>query len=462
MANWTRSLFVLVTFLMCLVLPNAPAGAHAAGVSLSASGTAAVDGVLSPGEWDAAAQVDFELNLPEGGTTPATLFVMNDATKLFLGVRIPGAPIGRGGIAFEFDNDHDGIREQGDNIATLNASEAGTFESSLDGFRDRCGEPNPACGFNDTFYGGTKDMVGAVTNDGAATFYEYSVLLDTVDNAHDFSLRAGDTVGFMIWATFLGPYPLFAHTFFPGSVFRPSEWGDIIIATSDLTPPLIKATVTPAANANSWNNSDVTITWSAVDPESGIASMSGCDTTTLTHETGGTTVECSAQNAAGLTATESVLIRIDKTAPTITFNGNAGTYTVDETILITCSASDALSGIATTSCPAVASGRATDYVGATTSTSATLIATATDNAGNPASAATTFTVTVTADGICRLSASLATAEDICAKVTTIATAPNANAKAGQLQAFDSFLAAQVGKSIPTDRAELLSRLSHLL
>jgi hypothetical protein len=69
---------------------------------------------------------------------------------------------------------------------------------------------------------------------------------------------------------------------------------------------------------------------------------------------------------------------------------------------------------------------------------------------------------VTAAGICRLTASLGTADAICAQATSIATAPNATAKASKLQAFDNFLAAQSGKSIPTEVADLLSHLAHLL
>ena len=230
----------------------------------------------------------------------------------------------------------------------------------------------------------------------------------------------------------------------------------------DTTPPDITASTTPSANADGWNNSDVVVIWNVSDPESGIVSSSACETTTIGVETAGTTLTCSARNGAGLTNSASVLIKIDKTAPIITFNGNAGTYTVDQTILVTCVASDTLSGIATTSCPTVASGPATNYVGTTGVTSTTFIATATDDADNSTTASTTFTVTVTADGICRLSASLATADDICTQATSIATAPNATAKAGKVSAFDKFVAAQSGKSIPADLATLLSRLAHLL
>jgi VCBS repeat protein/FG-GAP repeat protein len=234
------------------------------------------------------------------------------------------------------------------------------------------------------------------------------------------------------------------------------------LAPPDTTPPSITVSTAPPANANGWNNSDVTVTWSVSDPESGIASATGCDATTIAVETAGVTLTCSARNGAGLTNSASVLIKIDKTAPIIAFNGNAGAYTVDQTVLITCVASDALSGIATTSCPAVASGPATNFVGSVATTSTTLTATATDEAGNFATASTTFTVTVTADGICRLSASLATADSICAMATSIEAAANSAAKAGKLIAFDKFMAAQSGKSIPADLATLLSGLADLL
>jgi hypothetical protein len=115
-----------------------------------------------------------------------------------------------------------------------------------------------------------------------------------------------------------------------------------------------------------------------------------------------------------------------------------------------------------TSCPVVASGSATDYVGTTSTTSTTLTATAADKADNSVTASTTFTVTVTADGICRLTSSLATADDICGMATSIASAPKAGAKASKLHAFDNFLAAQTGKSITAELASLLSRLAHLL
>ena len=59
-------------------LPTPAAAPAPPAHSLSGTGTATIDGRLALGEWDNADQLDLVVNVPEGGTTPATLFVMND------------------------------------------------------------------------------------------------------------------------------------------------------------------------------------------------------------------------------------------------------------------------------------------------------------------------------------------------------------------------------------------------
>jgi hypothetical protein len=60
---------------------------HVPGVVISGSGTATIDGVFSLNEWINAGTLTFTANLPEGGTTPAVLYAMNNRSNLFLAVR---------------------------------------------------------------------------------------------------------------------------------------------------------------------------------------------------------------------------------------------------------------------------------------------------------------------------------------------------------------------------------------
>jgi len=76
--------------------------------------------------------------------------------------------------------------------------------------------------------------------------------------------------------------------------------------------------IAPAANAQGWHHTDVTVKWSVIDPESGIDSTSsGCADVTLTFETAETVLTCTARNKVGMDASASVSVKIDKTSPTL-------------------------------------------------------------------------------------------------------------------------------------------------
>ena len=107
-----------------------------------------------------------------------------------------------------------------------------------------------------------------------------------------------------------------------------------------------------------------------------------------------------ASDAAGNTATVTVSgLDVDLTKPAVTFSGNAGAYSVDQMVAITCTATDGLSLIdaAHTTCPG-ASGPAYIF----TLGINTLTATATDKAGNVATASATFAVAADETSLCAL------------------------------------------------------------
>ncbi|KRB43106.1 hypothetical protein ASD90_22280 [Terrabacter sp. Root181] len=120
----------------------------------------------------------------------------------------------------------------------------------------------------------------------------------------------------------------------------------------DKTAPGISHTQAPAANARTWNNRDVTVTFTCTDSGSGIAS---CTAPITKGEGAAQKVEGTATDKAGNSATDETTVNVDKTKPTVTgklsadANGN-GWFKADVTATFTCADQDGLSGIL--SCPA--------------------------------------------------------------------------------------------------------------
>jgi len=163
----------------------------------SGFGTATIDGMMSPGEWDSAGSIEFEAILPPdyryaSDTAPAVLYVMNDRENIYLGVRINQAGFSGGGTSFTFDNDNDGITEPGDDVLQL--GHPGAF---VDGaVHTACGSPVVAfCSESDQTLGTTQDGAGVSSDNGRFTFFELSHPLNRTD-LNDFGLAGGDTVGF--------------------------------------------------------------------------------------------------------------------------------------------------------------------------------------------------------------------------------------------------------------------------
>ena len=229
---------------------------------------------------------------------------------------------------------------------------------------------------------------------------------------------------------------------------RLSDTDEVLITVTDPTPPAITPHVAGTLGDNGWYTSDIGISWTVVDAESP-ATTSGCDPSSVTSDTAGASFTCSASSAGG-SASETVSVKRDATAPVLAFSGNAGTYELTDTVSITCAASDAMSGLASSTCPG-ASGPATSFVGTNT-----LNASARDNAGNTASLSTSFTVGVTAAGLCELVEQFVeqagVAHSLCVKL-----------EHGSIGAFVNEVNAQRGKKwLSNDEADLLILLAQLL
>lgn len=216
--------------------------------------------------------------------------------------------------------------------------------------------------------------------------------------------------------------------------------------SADRTPPVVTHVISGTPSASGWYASDVTVTFSATDPESPVTTT-GCRTQSISASTGlnGVTFTCVATSAGGAT-TDAVTIKLDKIAPVVTYAGNSGSYTVDQTVVITCTPSDNLSGVASSTCAALSGGAYAFQVGSNTFT-----ATAIDNAGNVGTGATTFTVNVTTASVCALVqrwvSSAGVAHSLCVKL-----------QHGDYAPFRNELVAQSGQKISEANAAILLRL----
>ena len=156
----------------------------------------------------------------------------------------------------------------------------------------------------------------------------------------------------------------------------------------DTILPTISATVEPAPNTAGWNNTDVNVAFECTDTGSGIADCLGSQT--VTAEGANQSVEGTATDLDGNTATTTVNINIDKTAPTviITSPAEGAVFPLSETVSAAWAASDDLSGIASES------GTADPGSPIDTSTQGlhSLSVTATDLAGNSSDLTHSYTV----------------------------------------------------------------------
>lgn len=222
-----------------MLIPAAATGFN--GTVLRGFGTATIDGVMSGGEWDpAAGHVDFMVNRSSsqgGGTVPATIYVMNDAANLYVGIKVTNATVGSSAAELFFDADHNDsyVGEGEDSILVDNA---GAFHDRFYRYE------SPGWWLSeDTDYGGTVDGDERDADATGFSFYEFSHPLNDTDNAHDFSLAALQRIGFHL--RFRHCSPCAPHSFFPSS----GGQAEIVIVSGSRVAPDTQVTAGPAESA---------------------------------------------------------------------------------------------------------------------------------------------------------------------------------------------------------------------
>lgn len=228
----------------------------------------------------------------------------------------------------------------------------------------------------------------------------------------------------------------------------------------DKTQPSISSAAT-IANANGWYREDVVVAFACADGLSGVAT---CPSPALvTSEGASNSVTGTAVDRAGNTgSTTRSGIKLDKTPPVVTFTGG-GSYDVDDIVSIQCTATDALSGIDTESCPDVSGPGYLFPAGVNT-----VIGTATDKAENTGSASVTFTIQISGAAVgalaCQFLGSSGHARAVCRKLTRLALDAQAARDRGDTRARDKAIrefqqtaAKESGRLLTADQVATLTR-----
>jgi hypothetical protein len=128
------------------------------------------------------------------------------------------------------------------------------------------------------------------------------------------------------------------------------------VAGLDYSAPVIAPTVEGTAGRNGWYVSDVSVTWDVSDAESPVDSMVGCDPGSVSKDTPDKTFTCEAASVGG-SAAKSVSVKRDTTAPTVTCQSPAPSFSLGEFGAMTATVTDETSG------PVSQSANATPYTG---------------------------------------------------------------------------------------------------
>jgi hypothetical protein len=251
--------------------------------------------------------------------------------------------------------------------------------------------------------------------------------------------------------------------------------------------PATTATLAPLPNSNGWNNADVTVALNAVDVPggTGIAGVSYSATgaqpiapttvpaaaaSIVIKTEGQTTIAFYATSNSGVAeAAHNVTVSLDKTKPTIAYAGNQGTYGVLDTVNITCTASDSLSGLVVNTCANI-SGPAWQF----SLTGNSYTATAIDFASNINTATASFNLVVTYSDLCTLTRQFLDTSNpeatvlgnsLCAQLDAAEAAAvrgSASAKRKAIDAYIRQLKGAVPGFLTEDQMRILSSLAGAL
>ncbi|MET1009440.1 MAG: C25 family cysteine peptidase, partial [Gaiellaceae bacterium] len=181
-----------------------------------------VNGQIDAGEW-----TDTPSYAVNFGGMVGTVRFKHAGGYLYGALNVDDNGVGPKKATFLFDDDHDGIKEPGDDAVVVAGgsgdrdfyySSAGGSGASLYTDRSVSGTNPPG--------GGTEDVIARATDANGSVTFEFRHPLCSSDTVHDFCLTMGSTVGVEVQyqsGAFIAGYP-------GASPLNASDWGDLMIS----------------------------------------------------------------------------------------------------------------------------------------------------------------------------------------------------------------------------------------
>ena len=216
---------VIVSTVACSDDATAPMAPTSPAVTAPSLGKAAVvlpivDGKITPGEYDGGDSISFRVLIPTTeGAQPAMVYITHDKKYLYVATTFDRkSPFHTNDmVMLEFDNDNDGIREDGDDIFGGQAfPNQNVPYTGADYYRFNGGMWNQS--------DPVINVISAFGSIGTKGVFEVRQELNSTDNAHDFSIdpaMGAVTVG-MIVGVSLEANPInsnvYVHTHKPSAI----------------------------------------------------------------------------------------------------------------------------------------------------------------------------------------------------------------------------------------------------
>jgi Tol biopolymer transport system component len=216
---------LLLALLAAALFPSLAGAHHSPPVqfqALLAGAAPNVNGQIDAGEW-----TDTPSYAVTFGGMVGTVRFKHAGGYLYAALNVDDNGVGPKKATFLFDDDHDGVKEPGDDAVVVAGgsadgdfyfSSAGSAGANLYTDRSVSGTNPPG--------GGTEDVVARATDANGSVTFEFRHPLCSSDTVHDFCLTPGSTVGVQVQYQSGG---LFAG--YPGaSSLNASDWGDLMIS----------------------------------------------------------------------------------------------------------------------------------------------------------------------------------------------------------------------------------------